>query len=394
MKEIRVVMVGCGRIATLHTLGYKDNKDAVLYGVFDTNKKRAKEFAEEHGIEHIYDSYEQVLSDPLVTAIELLVPHHLHKEMTVQACRAKKHVSVQKPMALNLAECEEMIQAAKENGVLLKVFENFVFYPPYMKAKELLDAGEIGDPVSIRYKMCNAGLASRNTPGGKDRAKKLGADVKETGWDIGLASWTWRLNDSLSGGGPLVFDDGNHKFSVFIDIFGEIEKVKAWIDQTQVLPGIYQDSPAVIMFKYKDKPLYGTFEIMDAPDMYIESKYYTCDERLELTGSRGILWVTRCTATLMPDVAPLVMYKDGKLTEFWDMPADWGDSFAECTRDFIAAIRDNRQPWLSGERGAEVIKFSLAAMESAKQGRDIYLDEYGDRELVKRRGFFSVFGKK
>ena len=71
----------------------------------------------------------------MVDAVEILVPHHLHCEMTVQACKAGKHVSVQKPMALNLSQCDEMIEAARENGVRLKVFENFVFYPPYQFAE-------------------------------------------------------------------------------------------------------------------------------------------------------------------------------------------------------------------------------------------------------------------
>ena len=105
---------------------------------------RRKKFAAEHGIPKVYESYEEVLADPTVTGVELLVPHHLHCEMTVKACEAKKHVSVQKPMALNLEECDKLIAAAKQNNVKLKVFENFVHYPPYLFIKELIAKGEIG----------------------------------------------------------------------------------------------------------------------------------------------------------------------------------------------------------------------------------------------------------
>lgn len=396
--KVKVVLVGCGRIATLHTRGYQNNPLGELHGVYDKNPGRAKEFAAEHGVGRVYASFEEVLADPAVDAVELLVPHHLHREMAVQAAKAKKHVSVQKPMAMNLAECDEMIAAAEENGVLLKVFENFVFYPPYVKAKALFDAGEIGEAVGVRYKMTNAGLGSRGVPGAKGRAKKagvnLGEDLPETGWEIGVESWLWRLNDTLSGGGPLVFDDGYHKFSVLLDLLGDVEKVNAWIDETAVLPGVYQDCPGVIMFKYRDKKVYGVFEIMDAKDMFIESKYYNCDERLELTGSRGVVWVTRCTGTLMPTVAPVVMYRDGKLTEFWDMPCDWGDSFAACTRDFVESIAEKRQPRLSGLRGKEVLQFALAAIDSSKQGCEIHLEQYQDKALKKQKGILSVFGKK
>src|SRR5665647_499481 len=164
MSKMKFVLVGCGRIATLHVAGYQNNADAVLWGVYDINKAAANKFACEYGIRKVYSSYEEVLADPEVTAVELLLPHHLHCEFTVKACSAGKHVSVQKPMAMNLEECDTMIKAAKDNGVKLKVFENFVFYPPYQFAKKMLDDGEIGTPVGIRLKMNNASLASRNMP--------------------------------------------------------------------------------------------------------------------------------------------------------------------------------------------------------------------------------------
>ncbi len=397
-EKLKFVLIGCGRIATLHVLGYENNPDAELYGVFDKDKKRAQEFAEKYGVKKVFDSYEQVLADPAVVAVELLVPHHLHCEMTVQACEAKKHVSVQKPMALNLAECDTMIESARKNGVKLKVFENFIFYPPYQLAKKMLDSGEIGDPVSIRYKMNTGSLGSVNAPGAAARAKLAGVDMeaaglKETGWKVDPKSWAWRMNDTLSGGGPLVFDDGYHKFSVIMHMFGDVEKVFAWIDTTAVLPGLYQDCPATVMWKHKSGKQYGVMDIVDSKDMYIESKYYCCDERMEITGSRGIIWVTRCTAAMMPELAPVVMYKDGKTTEYWDMPADWGDSFKNSTLDFIDALKNDREPVLSGERAREILKFSLAAIDSAKKKQEIYLDSYEDKKLLKRKGFFGAFGK-
>ena len=135
MSQMKFVLVGCGRIAHLHVAGYQNNADAVLWGVCDINHGHARKFAQEHGICHVYASFDDVLADKDVTAVELLLPHHLHCEYTVKACRAGKHVSVQKPMAMNLAECDTMIKAAKDNGVKLKVYENFVFYPPYQLAK-------------------------------------------------------------------------------------------------------------------------------------------------------------------------------------------------------------------------------------------------------------------
>ena len=394
MSKIKFVLVGCGRIATLHVAGYQNNADAVLWGIYDINKAAANKFACEYGISKVYSSYEEVLTDPEVTAVELLLPHHLHCEFTVKACIAGKHVSVQKPMAMNLEECDTMIKAAKDNGVKLKVYENFVFYPPYQLAKKMLDDGEIGTPVGIRLKMNNASLASRNMLTARKKVNtgctKMDESLVETGWKVDPKSWVWRLNDTLSGGGPTVFDDGYHKFSTIIYMLGDVEKVTAWIDETPVLPGIYNDVPAVIMWKHKDKKVYGVWDIMSSDDMYVQSKYYTCDERVEITGSRGVIWVTRCTASMLPDVAPVVMYRDGKLTQFWDMKHDWADSFDASTRDFVDAVKNEREPVLSGVMGREVLKFALAAIDSSKRKTEIYLDSYEDKPLVKKRGLIRM----
>lgn len=393
MSKAKFVIVGCGRIATLHVPGYKDREDAELYGVFDKKKSAATDFARKYEIPKVYDSYEDVLADKDVVGIELLVPHYLHAEMAIAACKAKKNVAVQKPMAMTVEECDNMIAAAKENGVLLKVSENFVNYPPYIKLKSLINSGEIGEVRGIRYKMNNCGLNSINTPAAKLRAKNIdgACDLPQTGWRVDPLSWVWRLNDTLSGGGPLVFDDGYHKFSVFHDLFGDVEKVNAWIDETPVVCGISQDSPAVIMWKYANKKLYGVWDITTSDEMYIQSKYYTCDERMEITGSRGVLWLTRCTATLLPDVAPVIMYRDGKVTEYWDEPNDWQDSFIGSTHNFIDAVLYNKEPNLSGECGRDVLKFALAAIESSEKNETVYLNDYKDKAVPKKKGFLKTF---
>ena len=137
MKPIRAAIVGCGRISDLHQLGYRDNPDAVLAAVCDTNKATAKKRAKDWGVEKIYTDFHQVLEDKDIDMVELLTPHHLHCSMTIEACQAGKHVSVQKPMALCAAEADQMIEAANKAGVILRVYENFVYYAPAVKAKQM-----------------------------------------------------------------------------------------------------------------------------------------------------------------------------------------------------------------------------------------------------------------
>ncbi|WP_276358378.1 Gfo/Idh/MocA family protein [Cohnella caldifontis] len=355
MSIINVCIVGCGRISTLNALGYVGHPDARIYAVCDINESQARSRAVEWQAEVVYTDYRDVLKDPNIHAVELLVPHHLHASMTVQACKAGKHVSVQKPMALSLEEADLMISAAKEAGVKLKVYENFVCYPPYVKAKQLIDAGEIGEPISIRIKS-NAGK-------------------KGMGWHIDASTWAWRMKEEESGGGPLVFDDGYHKFSVAMYLLGDVEKVNAWIDRTETVPGIsWQDAPAMIMWKYRDAKKYGMMDIMSSPDLTIATNYYGIDERVEVTGTRGVLWVTRCTAKMM-QIPALMVYKDGKMETYNHLRDDWADSFVDSTKDFIEAIKQDREPMLSGERGREVLRFALAAIESSKRNKEVHLDE-------------------
>jgi predicted dehydrogenase len=365
-RKLGVLIVGCGRIATLNVLGYRDNPHARVWAVCDLDRGRACALAAETGATKIYTDYDEALRDPEVDIVELLVPHHLHCEMTVRACLAGKHVSVQKPMALSLEECDRMIEAAQRAGVLLKVYENFVFYPPYVLAKRLIDEGEIGEPLSIRLKM-NAGCG-------------------KYGWRVDPATWAWRMQEEMSGGGELVFDDGNHKFSLARYLMGEPETVFAFIGhtlmegesyldrQTGKLVPFYQDAPSVIVWKYRDSQKFGVFDITYSKDLEIRSDYYACDERVEVTGTKGVLWVTRCTGKML-DIPTLIVYRDCETRTYGNLRDDWADSFIDSTRDFIDAVRLNRPPRLTGEEGKAVLKFSLAAMRSAREMRPVRIDE-------------------
>ena len=124
MTTIRVAIVGCGRISDLHELGYREREDARIVAVCDTNGRRARAKATAWGVESVYTDYGQLLENSDIDLVELLVPHHLHADMTVAACQAGKHVSVQKPMARTVVEAERMINAAAHADVILRVFEN------------------------------------------------------------------------------------------------------------------------------------------------------------------------------------------------------------------------------------------------------------------------------
>ena len=359
MDALGVALVGCGRIADLHELGYRGREDARIVAVCDTHRGRARGKAKAWGVDKVYSGYRELLADPAVDLVELLVPHHLHAKMTIAACQAGKHVSVQKPMALNVVEADGMIEAAEQASVTLRVYENFIFYPPYVRAKELIEAGEIGEPQMIRL--------------------HVGTGKSETEWKVPLGSWMWRIDEQKCGGGLLIFDHGYHLFSLARYLMGDVERVYAWMDRSPVGGAIPRrlaevDAPATIMFQFKSPRRYGLLDFVHTPEMVMDTIYYADDDRVEVIGERGVLFVNRCTARTV-DLPPLMMFRDGKTEAIPVERFEWHDSFVDCTQHLIQVLRGGGQPVLDGPSGRSVLQFSLAAHISAREGREVRPDE-------------------
>lgn len=356
-KPIGVALVGCGRISDLHIMGYRDRTDARVLAVCDTKPGRAKQRAKEWGVEKAYTNYEQVLADPDIQLVELLTPHDLHCPMTVQACQAGKHVSVQKPMSICASEADQMIAAAQKAGVVLRVYENFVYYAPAVKAKQMIEAGEIGEPQMIRLHVNNG--------------------TEKTSWKVPMEAWLWRINEKHCGGGPLIFDHGYHIFSVAYYLMGAVERVYGWIDRSQVYPGIHTDAPAAIMFQFKSPRRYGMFDVEYTPKMHIDSLYYADDDRIEIIGEKGIIFINRYTAKTI-DLPELMLFKDGKTTPIPVEGVEWHDSFIAATHDMLDKLASGGQARLDGPTGKAVLQFSLAAHCSAREGREVRPDDMID----------------
>jgi predicted dehydrogenase len=352
-------MVGCGRIAALHQLGYRGREDAAIVAVCDADKKRARQAAQQWGVEKVYTDYARLLADPEIDLVELLVPHHLHALMTVQACQARKHVSVQKPMAMNVLEANQMIYEAQRAGVTLRVYENFVFYPPNVVARQMIQAGEIGEPQMIRI--------------------HVGTGKSATQWKVPLSAWLWRFKAEKASGGVLVFDHGYHLFSLAYHLMGPVERVFAWIDESQAMAGVPRsvarvDAPATIMFQFKSPRRYGVLDFTHTPQMVMDSIYYSDDDRVEVIGDKGILFINRCTARTV-DLPPLMLFRDGKTQPVPVERYEWHDSFIDCTHHLLEALKTGSPPVLDGATGKAVLQFGLAAILSARRRVEVRPDD-------------------
>lgn len=357
MDKLRVGFIGAGRISDLHAIEYMQNPRAELFAVCDSDIKTAQTRATAWGVpaNRVFTDYRGLLALKEIDLVEILTPHHLHLEHTLAAASAGKHISLQKPMALNIKEADEMIAAAKKAKVIFKVFENFIFYPPVLRAKGLIDNGEIGEPLTIRIKSNAA-----NSP---------------NMWEVPNSAWGWRFDQSKSGGGPLTFDDGHHKFSLAWFFMGGIaEEVHAWIGQmpgTWGNAGGFLDSPAIISWKFP-RNRFGSLEAVYSPEMIMDTAHYAQDDRIEITGTKGVIWITRGHGKLI-DVPPVVMYRDRQTFTYSDMPVGWEHSFINSTRHFIDAYFKGEPPSLTGEQGREILRFALAAQESSRIGQSVKL---------------------
>jgi predicted dehydrogenase len=265
----------------------------------------------------------------------------------VDAARAGKHVAVQKPMTNDLASADRMLEAAEGAGIVFKVTDNYLFYPPIVLAKEMIDNGDIGTPTNLRMKLISSGSG---------------------GWEVPDSAWEWRVHEAVQGRGFQTFDHGHHLWATAWFLLGDIERVVSWIDSAD---GVV-DSPAVIMWKYEGAAKYGMCEYCYSSDLHIPSKYYANDEWIEITGSRGMIVIHRCTGQILDGPAVSVFDSKG-WRRYEDIDSDWGAGFIGATGNFIGAIRGKEDPLLSGPQGKEILKISLAIQESSTLRKELII---------------------
>jgi predicted dehydrogenase len=359
---LNVGLIGCGVISNLNVLGYISSKDAKVVAVADTDRENARQKLERWGlrISHIYDDYREMIKKEDLDVVEVLTPHHLHYPMVKNCAEAGvPAISVQKPMAHTISDCENMIKVCKKNDVKLKVFENFIFAPHIQEAKRLLDKGVIGERLNFRI---NTILTA-----GPHMPYSL------------IKSYLWRVKVEKCGGGPLVYDDGIHKFSLALWLMDQerVDTVYAWID---FFSGI-MDGPANIFWKYPaeadEPPRYGSMEFSLAPNLYFPSNYYACEEFIEISGSKGMMWINQCTSagnflSESPQYPPIVVFSDGKVNSYGQgLPLDWRYSFINSTEHFIKAVKKDKQPLYTGDQGKNLSIFAKMPYISNQEKRKV-----------------------
>ncbi|WP_373232770.1 Gfo/Idh/MocA family protein [Cohnella sp.] len=339
MKKIKVAVLGCGAIAQRrHIPEYADNPNVELVAYADPVIERAEEMAKTYGGKS-YTSYEELLKNEKVDAVSVCSPNYLHAPMTIAAANAGTHVLVEKPMASSAEEGEQMIEAASRNGVYLMVGHNQRLMPPHVKARELLESGQLGKVLTFRTSFGHPGPES---------------------WSVdGRASWFFRKDEAIMGA---MGDLGVHK-SDFIRYLlnDEVTEVAGFIgtihkEETDV------DDNATCILRMKSGAI-GTL-------MASWTHYKGGDNSTVLWCENGVMKIGTVDGDEV--IVELIdgtseTYKVGAMaTNEKQVPSGVIDSFIE-------SILTDTPPAISGEEGLRSLKVILAAFESQATGKIIKL---------------------
>jgi len=215
-RPIRAAIVGLGRIYDLNVRAYFDNPDVEVVALVDPSEERRTQRQRDWPDAQMFESSTNLAKSGIeVDAVEALLPIPLHVEGVIELLGYGWHVNLQKPMCNDLRSARAMLDAAHANDRMLRVMENYLFFEPLRKLKETVEAGVLGDVSGYHLKMVGSGRG---------------------GWDVPASSWEWQFLQMRNGRGILVFDDGWHKLSTAIWLFGPIKEVRAWLGTTEVIP--------------------------------------------------------------------------------------------------------------------------------------------------------------
>lgn len=216
MKTIRWGIIGVGDVTEVKSgPAFYKAEHSELVAVMRRSGDKAKDFAERHHVPRWYDDGDALINDPEVDVVYIATPQQSHKDYALKVAAAGKHVYSEKPMALSYAECQDMITACRQAGVSLWVGYYRRSLPRFVKIKELIDGGAIGDVVGVTVKRLQPTIVKPNTP------------VNEL---------HWHYRPELSGGGQ-VLDVGCHHIDLLNYYFGNIAEVQGYtVNQTGLYP--------------------------------------------------------------------------------------------------------------------------------------------------------------
>ena len=317
MKQTNVGVIGVGAMGYNHVRIYSELENANLLAISDMVRGTLDNVSKEFNTIGYVD-YDNILQIDDIEAVNICVPTVFHHDVVMRAIEAGKNVLVEKPVASHISEAKEMIDAAKDAGVILATGHVERFNPAVRVAKKLLQDGEIGEIVTAN-------------------AKRLGPYPPRIR-DVGVAT-------------DLAIHD--------IDIFNYLFESKAemvFANMSSNLKNCEFEDHAEIMTKYEN----GALSILETNWLTPYKK-----RQLNITGVDGIISVDYGSQSV-------TLYKENNHVE--EVKVENKEPLKEELRSFVNAVQANKEAEVTGRDGYEALRIVEAAMKSSKEKNLVYLE--------------------
>lgn len=333
-------MVGAGRVGRQHSRSIINHvPGAACVALVDPDDAVRKATAEEFGYGADFRSLDDALPAVDFEAVVITTPTFTHAELAVLAARSGKHVFLEKPMALNLAECDRIIAAAEQAGVLLQIGFMRRFDPEFVAAAARIEAGEIGRPMVVKSLTHGPGLPPAWASDLKTSNGML-AEVNSHDWD----SVRWLMGSNID------------------RVYVEVANFKG--AQLGVTTEHFFDN-AVVSMRFESGGLGSISGICPCG--------YGYDARVEVVGEKGIMQIGELAGQA---VVVCTDRNQGLITPIfrtWPERFAWG--YIKEIDHFVRSIRDGKAPGVTGADGRWAVAAVLAANRSLLEERPVRLAE-------------------
>lgn len=338
---LTVGVVGLGAISRQHLRGFIESGLVKQVKGVDSSPEAREAAARDFGIvKRVYETLDALLEDPEVDVVDICTPHYLHKPQALAALRAGKHVVLEKPMAMNVTECDEILAAASAAGRRVFVALCQRMFPAHVKAKQLLDDGAIGQPFLGVVNIYGNEFDRMNDPA------------------------SWKGDWEKAGGGAFV-DTGHHAVYMLQHFFGPAVAVTAAAKRLLVQPENKADDTTVAALEFPG-PALGSIVVT-----YCATGDRWTEER-RIVGTEGSLLIRDCPV----DDMPLLLLRGSDIIPVSvPNPLDThGYGIARVLEHFLDCIIHDKQEEITAEEARAAVATCQAAYVSEREGRRVVVE--------------------
>jgi len=354
-KIYNISIAGCGKVAHLHAKAIQNIPNARLSGVWSRTPDSAKAFARMYKTRPS-DSVSRMVLENNSDLVIVCTPHPFHRQPAIEAAEAGANVLVEKPLASDLQDCDKIINACRLRYLKLGVVSQRRWYHPVIRVKEAIDAGKIGKPV----------LATVTILGWRDKAY----------YDADAWRGTWKME----GGGVLV-NQSPHQLDIMLWYMGEVDEVYGiWRNLNHSY--IEVDDTALAIVKFRSGAI-GNILVSNSQKPGIYGKVQVHGDNGASVGVQtdgGAMFIAGMTGVAEPPVNDLwTVQGEEKMLKKWvaeDTETfnsyDPAVHFMQCQiEDFLNAIRDEREPAVSGDDGRNTVELFSAIYRSSRDNAPV-----------------------